>query len=118
MEHRWGERIAVDCQVRLQSLEGDVAVGRIDNVSTSGAFIRTNLPLIPLTRVNVDINGCDVPAYVVRSFEGAVAVEWCELAPGIISALILAQPLPRLAFTDSSDAAMSQPSVMVARGQR
>lgn len=94
MEHRWGKRVSVDFPVQLRSTSGAVAAGRIADVSTSGALIRTDLKLDPLMRVDIFIGDLPVPAYVVRTPSGAVGVEWCELAPDIVSAILLAPVVP------------------------
>jgi hypothetical protein len=91
MEHRWGERISVDLPVQLRSTVGFIAAGRIANVSASGALIRTELRLAPLNRIDILIDGLPVPAFVVRTPSGAIGVEWCEFAPGIVTAVLLAQ---------------------------
>jgi hypothetical protein len=94
MEHRWGERTAVDFPVQLRGTAGGVTSGRIANVSASGALIRIDLRLDPPTRIDIVICGLPVPAFVVRTLAGAVGVEWCELAPGIVNAIQLAQAMP------------------------
>jgi hypothetical protein len=83
MEHRWGERSAVNLPVRMLRPPGIVGWGRLRDVSLTGAFIETSLPLPPLTFLEIDISiapggrrrmsGC-----VVRRTSDGVGVEWCE----------------------------------------
>ena len=45
MEHRWGERIELDCPVRLELRDGTGVEGRLCNASISGAWIETGARL-------------------------------------------------------------------------
>jgi hypothetical protein len=89
MEHRWGERTSVDMPVRLRTHAGGTGVGRLADVSTSGAFVRTEGPLAPLSCLDILINGHAVPTFVVRNRAEEVGLEWCDLAPDIVSAVLL-----------------------------
>jgi hypothetical protein len=88
MEHRWGNRIAIDVPVRL-SAAGLAGTGILRNLSASGAFVETALPLAPLTRVRVQIPRGSVPGlgradawgFVVRQATPGVGIEWCDVAP-------------------------------------
>jgi hypothetical protein len=88
MEHRWGTRVAIDLPVRI-STEGLTGTGVLRNVSASGAFIETALPLAVLTMVRIHIprdEACgtshkDAWCFVVRQEARGVGVEWCEAAP-------------------------------------
>lgn len=99
MEHRWGQRSAVDFPVRLTC--DPYATGRrarLLNVSVSGAFVATALrpPLLAGIQLDIDLPGraaADRPlrigAYVVRRSTGGFAVEWHELlSDRLASALI------------------------------
>jgi|SRR5450756_1435370 len=96
MEHRWGQRRAVDIATQLRTPGGVIAQGRISNVSVSGAFIATKLPLALLSHVNVRLarpaseRGArgHAEAQVVRRESDGIAVEWCELAPAAVRALL------------------------------
>jgi hypothetical protein len=89
MEHRWGQRIALDRQVRLTARPLALGIGRIRNLSLSGAWISTNLPLAPgalvyLTEEPPEVPGeaaAGIEAFVVRSDDSGFGVEWCEVAP-------------------------------------
>jgi hypothetical protein len=78
MEHRWGKRVPVDVPVRLRCRAGDMAEGRIVNISLSGALIRTHASLGRLTRVDIHLNGRVIPSYVSRIDSTGIGVEWCE----------------------------------------
>jgi hypothetical protein len=87
MEHRWGNRIAVDVRVRI-STAGLVGNGTLRNLSVSGAFIETTLPLATMSLVHIRIargpHGRASPAeasgFVVRKEGHGIGVEWVELA--------------------------------------
>lgn len=88
MEHRWGQRTSVDLIVSLRGLPGAIGVGRLRDVSTSGAFLQTNLDLPLLSQLYVELVGnssplacsCEGRAFVVRKAFGGVGIEW--FAPG------------------------------------
>ncbi|HKT71296.1 MAG TPA: PilZ domain-containing protein [Steroidobacteraceae bacterium] len=87
MEHRWGLRVGVDLPVRIKAPGGICGDGLIRNISASGAFVETLLPLALLTRVVVVPSDPDegsesasVPGHVVRTSDEGVGLEWCELA--------------------------------------
>ena len=89
MEHRWGERFAVDLAVRVAGRPYTVRVGRLIDLSVSGAYIK--MPADPrlLSRVQIAIAlpqrlahpTSMVAAYVARKSKDGVGVEWCEHAP-------------------------------------
>jgi PilZ domain len=96
MEHRWGQRVAVDVPIRLTVRPFSVKAARLMNLSLSGAFIKGSLELRVLSRIQVVI---DLPsrfkhatpvisAYVTRKFRDGIGVEWCEFAPQAVSELI------------------------------
>ena len=49
MEHRWGERVGVDIPVRITGHPFTVRTGRLSNLSVSGAFIRADVDVRPLS---------------------------------------------------------------------
>ena len=89
MEHRWGERIKVSLEARLWNSAYEPMRGRIVNLSSSGAFVRTEQPLVPLTQLRVELElpgqfggrRVIVPASVVRNDRGGAGIEWCEPLP-------------------------------------
>jgi hypothetical protein len=92
MEHRWGQRIALDRRVRLTARPLAVGVGRLCNLSLSGAWIRTSLVLVPGAQVELSVEpdgpGSDtlsgVEAFVVRCDGLGIGIEWCALAPDAV----------------------------------
>lgn len=89
MDHRWGQRIVVDLPVQLLCHPRTIAVGRLTNVSVSGAYVRTGL--VPALLAPVRILGflsesegtrrAAVEGYVVRREREGFGIEWFELAP-------------------------------------
>ena len=99
MEHRWGHRLSASIPVRLrcrQALDsGCRCLGCIENVSGSGALIRTELGICPAPAIVVEplipalgVAGRELPACVVRAGPGEMAVEWLELGSTAVSALL------------------------------
>jgi hypothetical protein len=89
MDHRWGQRVAVDLAVQLLCHPRTIAVGRLMNVSVSGAYVRTGI--VPALLAPVRILGFlsegegsrreAIEGYVVRRESGGFGIEWFELAP-------------------------------------
>lgn len=99
MEHRWGERVALDIPVWLTARPFSVRAGRLTDLSASGAFIVSGCELRVLSRVQVVIDLARsrhpmavVAAYVTRKPKDGIAVEWCEFAPPAILDLLRAPP--------------------------
>jgi hypothetical protein len=96
MEHRWGERIRIELPVRITAHPFAVRAGRLLNVSVSGAFLKVDFPLRPLSRIQVMFDQpqrvkCEAPAiaaYVARRYKDGVGIEWCEFAPPAVSKLL------------------------------
>ncbi len=97
MEHRWGERVVVDIPVQVSTPPLMGGNGRILNVSISGAWISGEFDLPPLARAMIvfDLRAGATPepmpiaCYVTRVRSQGIGVEWRELAPQIISDLLL-----------------------------
>ena len=96
MEHRWGERVTLDCPARLVLHDGSGADGRVRNASISGALIETTRKLPVYTTVNIIVSAgvggfqrmIELPACVVRSASEGVAVEWRDMGvPTLVSLL-------------------------------
>ncbi len=99
MEHRWGRRLSTNIPVRLRCLQardsGCRCLGCLENVSTSGALIRTELGICPAPAIVIEtlspalgLEERELPACVVRAGEGELAVEWTDLASTGVSAVL------------------------------
>lgn len=87
IDHRWGRRKVTDAQVRFMALPGTLGVGRITNVSVTGAFMETNvaLPFASILHLESIETAADsarkrLSASVVRCTQHGVGLEWCECA--------------------------------------
>jgi hypothetical protein len=98
MEHRRGDRIAVNLPVAVTNpLTFRCRVGRLLNISVDGALISGSFDSHVGARVQVCI---DVPphttpfssaliaAYLVRKAAGVFAIQWAEYAPTEILAFV------------------------------
>ena len=100
MEHRWGNRHEISRPVHLGIRNGIAARGRICNVSISGAFVVSPLPVGLFAYVQVQftamLNGkrtsTSVEGQVVRKDATGFGIEWCELAPDAVRALVVVPP--------------------------
>ena len=94
MEHRWGKRFPLNAAVKLRLRTGAVVVGRIVNVSPSGAFVHaaSRLPIYTYVLLELDSDGARqsgpecISAHVVRAVLDGVGLEWSEFAPPAIVA--------------------------------
>ena len=101
MEHRWGHRRAVSRPVQLQTRGGIAARGQINNVSISGAFVTSALPVALYSYVQVEFAAMlhgkrthmVVEGQVVRKDNVGFGIEWCEFAPDAVRALVLTPPV-------------------------
>jgi hypothetical protein len=87
MEHRWGERVALDLPVRLELAGELLAHGRLGNASISGAWVTTpaKLPVLAAVDVVLSLPGVPegrlaLPAWVVRRETGGLGLEWRDMA--------------------------------------
>jgi hypothetical protein len=96
MEHRWGQRIVTNVPVSLVGAPAAIGVGRILNVSTTGALVRTRLPLPLLSVVCLEtadpylrpigrLMGC-----VVRDGGSEIGIEWCDADSDAVLQLLAA----------------------------
>jgi len=96
MEHRWGERVAVDIPVRITGHPFTIRMGRLSNLSVSGAFILADVDVRPLSRILVSIElprrpkreAPSIPAFVARKLKDGIGIEWCEFKPPAINRLL------------------------------
>ena len=99
MEHRWGHRLSTHIPVRLRCMEsrdsGCRCLGCLENISASGALIRTELGIRPAANVAIEtlapslgLQSRELPGSVVRARSGEIAVEWMEVASTGVSAVM------------------------------
>jgi hypothetical protein len=126
MEHRWGERIAVDIPVRIAGRAFSCLPGTLVNLSVSGAAIEGDFGFKPLVRIEVLL---DLPhrlrsaapslhAYVARRGKDDIGIEWCEYSPEIVNCLLREatarrfSPLRRLDAHTSMVATIGSPPLL------
>ena len=88
MELHRGERRSTDVTVKFFTRPAIAGVGRILNISTTGAFMETHLPLRllsllylePTNQATADDACGRIAATVVRFSASGVGLEWCEFA--------------------------------------
>jgi hypothetical protein len=99
MDHRWGRRLSSNVPVRLRCLQspdsGCRCLGRLEEVSASGALIRTEHGICPAATIVVEtlapalgLQERELPACIVRAAPGEIAVEWMEFASTGVSAVM------------------------------
>ena len=99
MEYRWGHGLSTNIPVRLRCFQsrdsGCRCLGCLENVSTTGALVKTELGIRPAANVVVEtlvpalgLQGRELPASVVRASSGEMEVEWLELASTDVCALM------------------------------
>jgi PilZ domain len=95
LEHRWGERVRVNIPVRVEADRLAAANGCMQNLSLSGALMKSdsNLRLNTLIEVSVAMpppstRTAVIKAHVSRTFNEGVGIEWYEFAPNIIRELL------------------------------
>jgi hypothetical protein len=94
MEHRWGVRHCLDLSVRLDGRPQLLTFARLKDASSSGAYVetRTAPPMLSQVWIELDWDRRDdskrIAAYVVRTDQDGVGLEWCDFAPRAILALI------------------------------
>lgn len=88
MEHRWGSRRPCKVRVHLTAGAGISGLGRLRDISISGAFLETALPLPVFAQLEIDVVQRDgtlrvleFPAVVVRHDTSGVGIEWCDPNP-------------------------------------
>jgi hypothetical protein len=94
MEHRCGSRHEVDIAVYARSHGGVVSsVGFLRDISASGGFLLTHLPLpllakLTLRLIDADGNfGSTLEGHVVRRVSHGIGIEWSDYVPEVIRAL-------------------------------
>jgi hypothetical protein len=89
MEHRWGQRLPCRARVTIFGGAGFEGVGRVRDISSSGAFIETSSRLAVASRITLEVIGnesadrtVDVEAIVVRAAQDGIGIEWCDTPEG------------------------------------
>ncbi len=108
MEHRWGKRHAIDLPVSFTLQSGRRGVGRVLNISTTGAYVQTEIPLRILTLIELFIEG-GVPrgarfrGCVMRRDQGGVGLEWETPIPSDLMRIVPPYPssIPRATAPNS-----------------
>lgn len=99
MEHRWGHRLSTNIPVRLRCMQsrdsGCRCLGCLENISASGALIRTEFGISPAPNVVIEtlapalgLQSRELAASIVRASSGEIAVEWMEFASTGVSAVM------------------------------
>jgi hypothetical protein len=86
MDHRWGKRQSTNVEVHVFASSGKTGKGRVINVSLTGAFLETGVPLYPhsliyLRSPSQDMSAKDaihVAANVIRYGAQGFGLEWCD----------------------------------------
>jgi hypothetical protein len=103
MEHRWGKRAPIRMVVQLEcephGREPLSGSGCVRDVSVSGAFIETNLPVPPLLAIRMTfqyfargrLTRYSIPGFVMRVEADGIGIEWSELAPVKVVQMLKAQ---------------------------
>ena len=96
MDHRWGKRVLVDLPVRISTHRYPATLGRLSDVSVSGALVDIDLDTRVLCRIQFALilphrprrDAQIIEAYVARKQAGGLGIEWCDFAPHAISELL------------------------------
>ena len=95
LDHRWGERVRVNIPVLVQTNQSTAANGCVQDLSLSGALLKSDSDLRLHTLIEISIampppstRTAVLKAYVSRKFEQGVGIEWYDFAPNIIRALM------------------------------
>ncbi len=119
MEHRWGRRVNVQVPVQLISDGAMPTLGHLENVSVSGAFVRTDwrgplgarIELEVLPKASREQRPYRVIAHVIRSTHEGTALEWCELAPQPVRMLLAKAHAPLRCATRSEPHGRARPPI-------
>jgi hypothetical protein len=87
MKHHRGQRHPTNVTVQIFTRPATIGQGRVLNISPTGAFLETQLPLQPLSLIYLlpdapptDTDGARIAATVVRLAGTGVGLEWYEFA--------------------------------------
>ncbi|HET7811908.1 MAG TPA: PilZ domain-containing protein [Steroidobacteraceae bacterium] len=94
MEHRWGQRRPCRACVRVTSAAGFAGDGELRNVSMSGAYLMTPMPLPLFSRLTVAVyrrdgsRHAEYTATVARRDDAGVGIEWLEASEGPVCRML------------------------------
>jgi PilZ domain len=95
VEHRGEDQIRCKARVRLSTQRGITGTGRIRDISASGAFIETQVPLAAGMQLDLFILGNETAkdvversATIVRVASDGIGVEWNSTPPCAICSAI------------------------------
>lgn len=90
IDHRCGTRFSLAQLVEVESPGGLQGRGILENVSLSGAYLATPLPVVPLVQLSVRVLGSPhaVQAYVARVDDRGIGIEWLAQDPARVSSLM------------------------------
>ena len=105
MEHRWGHRMSTDVAVRVVTSSATINMGRLLNVSATGAFVETKsilrllsiVDVEPIAAASTDLAVGRIAACVVRNTGTGVGLEWCDPSARVINRLLSAVNAPSIA---------------------
>lgn len=92
IDHRWGDRVALEAPAEFRSVQGIALDGVIGNASLSGAYIRTRSrpPLLSCVAVRpLNAAGEWLEACVVRHDASGVGLQWLDPGLRSVSALLV-----------------------------
>jgi hypothetical protein len=124
MEHRWGHRHEISRPVRVGTRGGVLARGRICNVSISGAFVVTPLPVTLFSHVQIQFTAMvagerkstAIEGQIVRKDPTGFGIEWSEFAPDAARALLM---VPAFRATEPAHPVWEpEPAKISPRGRR
>ena len=88
--------MTVRLSVRLLAADHEPVSGQIENLSVSGAFVRTDWSGPPGASLEIEVLGDGpfglhmdrIAAHVTRTTSNGMAIEWCDLAPQPVRLLL------------------------------
>ena len=96
MEHRWGQRIAVDMPIQIVAAASPWKAGHLINLSITGALVKVDFKprLLSLVVIVIDLWTPTLPdtrrfvGYVARVDQHGIGVEWCAIATSAVIDLV------------------------------
>ena len=109
MDHRCGTRFSMSLAVELRPADRVGTPARLVSASVTGALVETRMPLPLLCPVLLRPLGCvdpelEIEAYVVRTTERGVALEWEDPACDAVLSLLPARVSPASVLPNAATA--------------